>query len=357
MRSRTATSISVVALALCSAAAFAQEAPAPVVVVEPRSARLTEELRLSGTLTAERRAELSPRVDGLVSRLRVDAGDRVKAGQVLLELDADLARLALKRTIAMTAQAAAEKVEAERLVVEAAPLVRDGLLPATELSRREAAAALAAAVLDAARAAEQEQSEQLRRHQLPAPFAGVIARRLTDVGEWATRGTPVLELVATDRLRLDVQAPQERFDRIAADAPVEVRSALLPELRFAGRIEARVPVGDGASRSFLVRILVDDADGRLLPGTSATAVIGLPSKGVVMIVPRDALLRYPDGSYSVFVVESKSDKLLAREQKVVIGAGGQDVEVTEGLSPGQRVVVRGNERLRTGREVRLIDAG
>ncbi|MBK6599128.1 MAG: efflux RND transporter periplasmic adaptor subunit [Proteobacteria bacterium] len=356
-RSHPLTLVAVAILACCPAALLAQQAPAPVVVVEPRRANLTEALQLSGTLTAERSAALSPRVDGLVLRLRVDAGDRVKAGQVLLEQDAAVARLSLQRAKAATAQAAAVRAEAQRLVTEAKPLVQDGLIPATEFARRESAVVLAAAALDAARAAEREQSEQVRRHQLVAPFAGVIARRLIDLGEWATRGTPVLELVATDRLRLDVQAPQERFVRVAPDAPVEVRSALLPDIKFAGRIDARVPVGGTTSRTFLIRILVDDAASRLLPGTSATAVISLPSTGSAMIVPRDALLRYPDGSYSVFVLEDSDGKQVAREQKVQIGAGGTEVEVTAGLSVGQRVVVRGNELLRTGREVRVVDGG
>lgn len=327
--------------------------PAPVTVVKPERAVLTEELRLTGTLTADRSAQLSPRVDGLVSRLAVDAGDVVKRGQVLLELDATVARLALERAQAGTAEAAVQDAEAGRLLDEARRLVTERHLPATELARREAAAKLAAAALDAARAAEREQAELVRRHQLPAPFDGVVARRLTDLGEWVVRGTPVFELVATDRVRLDLQAPQERFTRIDPDAPVEVRSSLAPGRTFAGRITARVPVGDGAARTFLVRVVVDDADGQLLPGTSATAVIGLPATGSALLVPRDALTRYPDGSYSVFAVDGAGATGTAVEKKVRIGRGGETVEVLDGLAPGERVVVRGNETLQSGQAVRI----
>ena len=107
------------------------------------------------------------------------------------------------------------------------------------------------AALVASEASEREQAELLRRHVVPAPFAGVVARRLTDVGEWVSRGTPVIELVATDRVRLDVQAPQERFAAIREDAIVQVFADSLGGESLPGRVVARVPVSDpSAARSW-----------------------------------------------------------------------------------------------------------
>ena len=341
------------ALLLAFPPALVAQAPAPVTVTRPEQAPVAEQLRLTGTLTADRASELSPRVDGLVSRLRADAGDVVRRGQVLLELDATVAELALARAKAGTAEAAAQDAEARRLVEEARRLVAERHLRATELARREASANLAAASLEAARAAEREQQELVRRHKLPAPFDGVIARRLVDLGEWVVRGSPVFELVATDRVRLDLQAPQESFGQIGADASVRVESALHPDESFRGRVAARVPVGDGTTRTLLVRVVVEGAAGKLLPGTSATAVIDLPSRGSALLVPRDALLRYPDGTHSVFVVAESGGTATATERKVRIGRGGDSVEVLEGISPGELVVVRGNETLRSGQAVRI----
>lgn len=334
--------------------ASAQQA-APVVVVVPRTAQVTEELRLTGTLTAERSARLSPRVDGLVARIRVDAGDRVKRGAPLLELDAAVARLALERARAGAVEAEARHAESLRLADEAARLVAERHLPRTELARREADVKLAAASLAAAQAAEREQAELVKRHVLPAPFDGVVARRMTDVGEWVTRGTPVMELVATDRIRLDVQAPQERFTEIREDAPVEVYADARGGEALPGRIVARVPVSDPTARTFLVRILVDGGGAQLLPGTSATAVIELPGAQTALVVPRDALLRYPDGTQSVFVVRDTDGRATAEERRVRLGRGGERVEILEGIAPGDRVVVRGNESLRNGQPVRIAD--
>lgn len=341
-----------VASAALAVPALAQDA-VPVAVAIPKQVEVSERIRLTGTLTAERSARLSPRVDGLVARVYVDAGDRVKAGAPLLELDAAVARLALKRAQAETAEAAARSAEAQRLAEEARRLVADRHLPRTELERREAEATLAAAAFDASKAAEREQAEIVRRHVVPAPFAGVVARRLTDVGEWVARGTPVIDLVATDRVRLDVQAPQERFDDIREDSRVEVIADAGGPEPLAGRIVARVPVSDPAARTFLVRILIEGAPGTLLPGTSATAVIGLAGAQQALAVPRDALLRYPDGTHSVFVLRETAGRTVVEERRVRLGRGGAQVEILEGIAPTDRVVVRGNERLRNGQAVRV----
>ena len=335
--------------------ADAAQAPMPVAVVLPSSGTLSDDLRLTGTLTAERSARLSPRVDGLVSAVKVDAGDRVKRGEVLLELDAAVARHALNRAEASTAEAAAALKEAERLVAEARKLTNEGHIPQTEAARRNTQAQAARAALEASEAAQREQAELVRRHALPAPFAGVIARKLTEVGEWVTRGTPVLELVSAERVRLDVQAPQEQFLRIDSNAKVAVLSDALPGKTLPARIVARVPVSDASARTFLVRMLVDDPRGLLLPGTSATAVIDLSGERQALVVPRDALLRYPDGSHTLFVVRGSGSGATAQERKVTIRGTGANVEILSGLAAGERVVVRGNEALRDGQPVRVAD--
>jgi RND family efflux transporter MFP subunit len=352
--SRRSSRIAAIAVATAALAvpALAQDA-VPVTVVTPKQVEVSERVRLTGTLTAERSARLSPRVDGLVARVHVDAGDRVKAGAPLLELDAAVARLALQRAQAGTAEAEARSAEARRLAEEARRLVAERHLPRTEFERREAEATLAAAALEASKAAEREQAEIVRRHVVPAPFAGVVARRLTDVGEWVARGTPVLELVATDRIRLDVQAPQERFEDIREDSQVEVIADAGGPEPLAGRIVARVPVGDPTARTFLVRILIEGAAGKLLPGTSATAEIGLAGAQQALAVPRDALLRYPDGTHSVFVLREAEGRTIVEERRVRLGRGGAQVEILEGIAPADRVVVRGNERLRNGQAVRI----
>jgi len=330
------------------------EAPARVRVVEVGTAGFGERFDVSGTLVAEREARLSPRVDGLVARVHVDAGDRVRAGQTLMELDPAVGRQALSRTRADVAAAETAAAEAGRRADEARRLARDQFIAASQADTLVAEAESARAALAAVRAASREQAELVDRHVLPAPFDGVIAEKLAEAGEWVQRGTPVLSLVATDRVRLDVQVPQERYADLGTGTEVRVRADALGGETLPARVLARVPVTDPGARTFLLRLQVDDPQGRLLPGTSARAEIAVPARTDALAVPRDALLRQPDGGYSLFVVEDGDGGLVARQRTVeVVRDSGEQVALSGGVRRGERVVVRGNEALRDGQAVRL----
>src|SRR5690554_851604 len=170
--------------------------PVPVAVVAPAVSATTSVLRLSGSLSAERHANLSPRVDGLVAEILVDAGSRVAEDDILLQLDPAIATLTLAEARAASAETRAARDETRRLLDEALLLRERNHIGESEVATRRAGLALAEAALNAAQAREETAAENLRRHQLTAPFAGVIAARMTDEGEWIARGDAVLELVA-----------------------------------------------------------------------------------------------------------------------------------------------------------------
>lgn len=345
--------LTAVLLALAPSGAAAQ---VPVTVVTAASAPVLDRTELTGTVTSERSASLSPRVSGLVAAVKVDAGAAVEAGDVLLELDAELARLALARADAALAEARATQAEAARLRDEARQQVERRLLPETRLYAAEAALRIAAAAVDRLQAERRQQAEIVARHTLAAPFAGVVSRKLAEVGEWVETGTPVLELVDTRRLRLDVQAPQERYYQITPGAPVEVRASAFDGRVFAGRVAAKVPVKDPSARTFLVRVAVEDAEGRLTPGMSAEARFSLRGEGAALVLPRDAIVRQPDGGAAVWVVNGNSPASVSA-RPVRLGRtleGG--IEIVSGLEAGAQVVLRGNETLRDGQPVKVVAA-
>ncbi|SDD44710.1 efflux RND transporter periplasmic adaptor subunit [Aquimonas voraii] len=342
---------------LCAAGAGAQS-PAVVELARVERGALSETLSLSGSLRAVNDAQLSPRIEGLIATLEVDAGARVEAGAPLLRLDDRLARLEVEALEAESAATAAARDEARRRVDEAVPLVAQRSLPQTELAARRAALAEAEATMNAVRARLAAQRERLDRHLLRAPFTGVVAARLIDVGEWVTPSSPVLQLVDTGALRLEVQVPQERFADIDADTRVEIEPDTQAGTRFAARIDARVPVSGGSgARTFLLQIVPTAVDPALLPGTSARAHFRL-SRGAALSIPRDALLRHPDGGYSVFVAKEVEVGLRAQRRPLRLGReSGLRVEIAEGLDEGERVVVRGNENLQDGQAIQVRAAG
>lgn len=325
-----------------------------VTVVQPVVADLSKTLRLSGSLTAEKQAMLSPRMDGLVKEVLVDAGYRVKQGEILLRLDPAISQQQLAQAKAASREAEAGSIEARRLVKEAERLRGENYISATELANRQANQALAEASLAAARANENTRAEELRRHDLPAPFSGVISAKMTEAGEWINRGDQVLELVALDRVRLDVNAPQEEFASISEGSKVSVYPDALPGQKLSGKITALVPVSNAQARSFLVRIVLEDASTQLLPGTSATAEIILEGDHLPgLSVPRDAVLRHPDGGRSVFTVNAENKA--TRKQVDVSQEGNQSVVIASGIRQQDRIVVRGNEVLQEGDSVRIVE--
>lgn len=329
---------------------------AQVEVVESTERRLVESLPLTGTVTSERVAALSPRVSGLVAAVHVDAGSRVEEGQVLLELDDALARLALERTQASVEEAEARLGENERLREEAITLLGKRAIAQTEADARQAESRVASAQFRRLEAEQREQAERLERHKLVAPFSGVIARRDADPGEWVQTGTPVLRLVALDRVRLDVRVPQERADEIDVDTPVSIRLDAHPEEDLPARVLAKVPVADATARTFLVRVVAQGHPASMVPGVSGRAVFRLRQDEPTVVVPRDAVVRAVDGSSTVWVVEGDGGALRASSRVVDLGRASEHlVEVRSGLEPGARVVVRGNESLRDGRTVQIVD--
>lgn len=337
-------------------ALFAQEVPAVLVVaVEVKREVVTEKFTLTGTVTPSQEASLSPRASGLVAQVHVDAGAEVTAGTVLLTLDSALAQLALQAAEAAHAQAQAQSVESQRLLAEARRLLDRNSIPETLAMTRKAEAAIATAASQRTAAARAEQQERLDRHQVIAPFNGVITRKLTEAGEWVTTGTPVMRLVALANARIDVQVPQERLGEISSETPVEFELSTAPGVVRTGRITARIPVSDPNTRSALVRIEPREGSPPIMPGKSARVTFLIASGQAVLTVPRDAVIRRADGTVNAWVAERAGETWTASMRRLDLGRTFSDqVEIVNGLEPGQMVITRGNETLRPGQAVQLM---
>lgn len=349
------------ALAVCGALALAEAAAAqgapPVRVAEARETELVEELALTGSLTSPRSAELSPEVEGRVARLDVEAGDRVEAGETLVVLDDALASLELEQARAALREARAELEDAERRLGEVRRLAERQSVAETRVRDREAEVRRDRAVLERREAEAGYRAALLRRHRLKAPFDGVIHRRLAELGEWVQPGTSVLDLVATDWLRLDLEVPQAYFGRVVPETRARVRLDARPERSVEARVREVVGVSDPSARTFLARVRLENEEGLMAPGMSARATLRIETGRRGLVVPRDALIRYPDGRVVVWVAEGEGPTRTVREQRVQTGlAFGESVAVTEGLEAGAAVVVRGNEALQEGQEVRVRSA-
>jgi membrane fusion protein (multidrug efflux system) len=317
--------------------------PALVRVAEAEGGVLADGWELPAEVRALDQARLAAGASGPVVRLAVREGARVERGELLLQVDPApaAARLAVAQAEARETEVALERARRE---VERTAAVADGVLSASELDDAATAVRTLEARLARQQAAAREARVVLQRHDLVAPFAGSVAALQVSEGDWVEPSAPVLTLVSSDRLDLRVDAPRELVDQVAIGDAVAVR-------RDAGAVQARVvglvPSLEPVARTAVIRLEPEEAAPWLVAGLAATARFEVRREAADgAIVPRDALVLGVTGARVFRVVEGKAELV-----EVEVVATAEDRALVRPLAAGDRVVVRGNERLRGGQPV------
>lgn len=315
---------------------------------------LVEEVSLSGSVISPRIANLSTEVNGIVETIEVEVGDQIKAGDLILKLNSDLSELSVDAARAETNQAIEELTDVRRRLADAERLAKSSNLSANEVKSLAARERINIAGVERFRAAQKRQEAQLERHSLRAPFSGIVSRKQVEQGEWITPGQAVMELVATENLLIEFQAPQDIFSRLGKVSEIYTTFDALPNEKMTARIDTVIPIVNPTTRTFTIRTALDKANARLAPGMSASAVLNLSEGSRGVVINRDALIRYPDGRITIWVVTEEGGQDKVQERRVEIGNGFEGkIAITKGVSAGSRVVVRGNEALRDGQNVTI----
>lgn len=333
---------------------FAQKKAPAVIVDKAEQMALIEEVPLSGTVSSKQIAQLSTEVSGLVEFMAVDIGDQVQAGDEILRLNSELGAFSLAAAKAATRKAIQELDDAKRRLADAQELAKRHTVSVNELESLAAEVRMDGAEVERLQAEQQHQAAQLRRHKLSAPFAGIISRKLTEQGEWIQPGQAVAELIATNNLCIDFKAPQSVYAKLNQTTEISIKLDALPTQTFDGKIETIIPVSDPTTRTFLIRTTIQDPEVKLAPGMSASASLHLKSGEQGVVVHRDALMRYPDGRITVWIVNDQGENTTVSERQVRTGLSfNSKVAITSGLEPDTAVVVQGNEALRDGQSVTI----
>ncbi|GEM_PF-746513 len=336
---------SLIFIVLLHANAFAQNIIEVDVFIPESAQNANQTIFLTGTVEAEQHANLAVLEAGVVKQLFVEVGDNVTAGQKLMTLDATLANLTLSEATAALSAAQVARDEAQRLYEEVLALSKKQVVAQTLIAERNAALAAAEAALIQQGANVELRKEVLNRHTLYAPFAGVIAQRHADLGEWVTQQTPVYTLIEQNNLRLSVAIPQEYYGLLSGKA---VSAKVQPDFQNADTVYAQldrlVAVTDNQSRTLTGHIYLPD-DTTLLAGMSASAQIVLPNQSADIVwLPRTALKVHPDGGSSVFVVKDNT----ARRVLVEVVDQNTDQIAVKNTSADQVFVASGVELLKDG---------
>ncbi|MCV6625187.1 MAG: efflux RND transporter periplasmic adaptor subunit [Cellvibrionaceae bacterium] len=313
-------------------------------VIYPSDERQQRQLSISASVEAEQHALLASQQAGLLAELYVEVGDQVKAGEPLLSLDSELAKLERNQARARVSATKAAADEAQRLHLELKALAAKKFVGASQISERQAQAAESKAELRQAQAALAIKQEQLRRHTLYAPFDGLIAQRLVNIGEWVTPQSPAFSLVEQDKLRLKLAIPQEYWQQTKLGAAVSIAADYDKQQQWTAKIDRLVSVSDRQSRAFTAYVSLPPA-ARLTVGMSATVSIQLSGADSQRLwLPDSAIKRHPDGGASVFALEAGK----AKRYLVTIAEQRDGRSAVLGAPAGRAYVAKGVELLSDG---------
>lgn len=342
-----------------------KEEPLRVTVVRAAPADMAQTLRLSGTLSAREDIAVSTPLQGLkIVAVYADAGDTVKRGQVLAQLEDVNADSQLRQTEAQLARAKAQLRSQQAAAAEAAatlkryrPLAEADALSRQELDQQKSAAATAAANVEAAKADIAQLQAQLKdsrnqrgKTQIVAPADGVIAKRNAEAG--ALTGPDALFHIIKDgtvELAADAGADELPLLQNGAQAQVSVRGR---NEAVGGTVRLVPPEIDSSTRLGKVRITLAHSDG-LYTGTYGEANIRLPSYRAAAALPETAVSFDSEGKASVLAVDGNG-----RVSRVAVTAGrkqGGMVEIVSGLANGRAVVRRASAFVNEGDTVKAVE--
>jgi membrane fusion protein, multidrug efflux system len=354
------TAIMVGVLAGCGNGNISTEPPRPVLVVQvgpsfapPGGAGMALSA-YAGEVRAREESTLAFRVGGKVLRRRVDAGDRVRAGDVLAELDPADLRLQAESLSAQLGAAEAGLARTRADHARIAALAKDQLVSRSNLDQQTAALRAAEAEVRAARAQLDVARNQAGYSALRAPRDGVIASRHIEAGQVLSAGEPAFALAGDSGREIAFALPESRIREVAVGLQVIVELWSAPGQRWPGRIREIAAAADPQARTFAARATLDgEAANAVDLGQSARVYI-VQSAGSTLDVPLTAVQTDPKGTAAVWVADPKAQRV--RRVPVRLGPfGAERVPVLSGLNAGDYVVVAGGHLLQDGQAVLPVD--
>ncbi|MFV1972989.1 MAG: efflux RND transporter periplasmic adaptor subunit [Thiohalobacterales bacterium] len=324
----------------------ANDLAVPVVVASAVDRKMTPESYIAGTVISRNDTRLAAQVEGLVVWV-AEVGARLSQDEAATRLDDVLIREQLAEDEASVARARASVVFNKAELGRLQKLAEKNHAAKSRIDEVRRDLAVARSEFTANQARVKQSREKLQRTSIKAPFNGVVTERFIQTGEWADAGTAVVRLVDTASLEVQAWVPVSVLPFVATGMELGFIAAGAEGI---GRVRTLVPVGDRQSRLYELRLTLDEPNWS--SGQSVRIAIPAAESRRATVVPRDALVLRRDG-ISVFRIGSSN---IAEQVSVTTGiADGDYIEVSGGIMPGDRVIIRGSERLQSGQTVQVSE--
>ncbi len=302
-----------------------------VVSVEITKQPLIEEA--AGTIQAKVETVISPLITATISSIKVRAGDDVKLGDVLVELDSRELRARADQAHQAVVAAKAKLVKAERDFKRIQQLFRNDAVAKAELDRTEALLGSAGAELSRARRREDEAKTALGHSTLTSPISGRVVERYSDPGDTARQGEPLLRMYGPGMFRLEASVRESVAAKLVKGQSLTVKVDALDK-EFEASVDEIVPFADPGSRSFVVKAILADSSG-LYPGMFGRLLVPIGETKKIYI-PADAVTQV---GQLHFVIVKTERGLIRRYVRLGVSDQQDRVEVISGLAPGEYILI------------------
>lgn len=300
----------------------------------------TREIMVSSFLEAEKTAPISFEVPGKIVKLTVDLGDYVKKNQVVAQVEMDDFQSRLEI-------AQAHFVKAKDAFNRLSPLFKEGVIPEKTLIEITSG-------LDQARAERNIIQKQVRDTQLRAPFAGVIGMKALEIGQMVSPGIPVLTIVKDDKIYACSSIPESEIAQLRIGQNAMVTVPALGDQKFYGQVKHIGAVADPKTRTYTVKIFLDNSDYRLRSGMISKVSIETDKRIEILTIPGRAIVRDPDNLTYVFLADPKNGRAF-RKRVFTETVHGNEIRIKKGLVPGDILVLAGQHKLTDGCRITTIN--
>lgn len=336
----------------------------PVRVATVRKGNISEYLYVTGTTLPLEQARVGAKVEGTITEILADEGDEVKKGQVLIRLDPRDFLLDVDRTKASLKTALAELEKAEHDLEQKSKdwkrlsaLYERKVIAKHRYDAMKASFSIAQARVKEAGSLVRQREAELglaeKKYQdsvVCAPFDGFITKKLLHEGEvsslWAYNWE-TLEIMNLRKIKVECDVSEKYKAQLQKGMEARIEVDAYPDKEFNGKITTVNPNVDPVKRTFRIKILIPNIDQLLTAGMFARIKVMLQSKEQALVIPIKEVIERLDGNF-VFVVQDG----VAQQRKISLGLReAEEAEVTDGLTEGEMIVIKGSHRLQDGYKV------
>ncbi|WP_134496003.1 efflux RND transporter periplasmic adaptor subunit [Microvirga pakistanensis] len=321
--------------------------PATVEVDTVKTGRIVETREAVGTVRAFESITVTAKVAGVITEIGFEEGQKVKAGDVLIQLDAAERQADIDQAIAEANRAVAQRNEIAIKLERAQALSRTGAGTSAQVEDLTAQMKSLEGAIASAQAQRKAAEARLEDLTLRAPFNGRVGTRSVSLGAYVAPGTRITSLDDLSRIRLDFAVPENLLGRLEPGQPVTAISAAYKSRTFSGKVSTIDPRIDQATRTARLTAEFDNPDEALKPGMFLAVKLEVSSNDEAVVVPEEAIVS--EGLRHV-VYPVKDNKVERRVVTLGQRQGGK-AEVVDGLKAGETIVVLGVQRVRPGAEV------